>query len=166
MAVDTRSTSIPLPERDPCPFCEYVERGVTTRGTRVAVVADRKLTLSFVDPAPVQPGHVLVIPKRHAPTLLDLEADEASEVIEHARRIMGALVRALAAEGVNAYQNNGVAAGQSVPHYHMHVVPRRDGDNVTFAPEHARPRYPEADRFAMAERIRGALAELAESRGW
>ena len=148
---------IPLPEADPCPFCEYVARGVTSRGMRAAIVMERALTLSFIDPRPMQPGHVLVIPKRHAPTLIDLEPQEARQVIEHARDISVALVETLAAEGINAFQNNGVAAGQSVPHYHMHVVPRRPGDGNKFAPEHARAISPEADRLAMAQRIRRAL---------
>ncbi len=150
----------PLPTRDPCPFCEYVARGVTSRGMRAAVVAERRLTLSFVDPRPMQPGHVLVIPKRHAPTLLDLEPAEAREVIEHAREVAGALVRALAPEGINAFQNNGVAAGQSVPHYHMHVVPRRQGDGNRFGAAHTRAVSPEEDRFLMAERIRQALTAI------
>jgi histidine triad (HIT) family protein len=152
-----RGVPFPLPERSPCPFCEYVAKGITSRGMRVAVVSERERTLAFVDPRPMQPGHLLVIPKRHAPTLLDLVREEAHELIEHAREVSLALVSALAPEGINAFQNNGVAAGQSVPHYHLHLVPRRTADGNRFAPEFERAFLPEADRFAMAERIRAAL---------
>lgn len=148
---------ISLPDRDPCPFCEYVARGVSSQGMRAAIVVERELTLSFLDLRPMQPGHVLVIPKRHAPTLLDLEPEEARQIIEHARELSGALVKALAAEGINAFQNNGIAAGQSVPHYHMHLVPRRSGDGNRFEAEHTRAISPEADRFQMARRLREAL---------
>ena len=123
----------------------------------MALVSERPQTLAFVDPRPMQPGHLLVITKRHAPTLLELAREEAHEVIEHARDLSLALVRALAAEGVNAFQNNGVAAGQSVPHYHMHLVPRRTADGHEFRSEFQRPLAPEEERFTMAERIRRAL---------
>jgi histidine triad (HIT) family protein len=147
----------PLPDRNPCPFCEYVAKGVTSLGMRVAIVSERALTLGFVDPRPMQPGHLLVIPKRHAPTLVDLAREEAHEVIEHARELSLALIDALSPEGINAFQNNGVAAGQSVPHYHLHLVPRRSADGNAFGPELRRPLIPEAERFAMADRIRAAL---------
>jgi diadenosine tetraphosphate (Ap4A) HIT family hydrolase len=101
----------------------------------MALVSERAHTLAFVDPRPMQPGHLLVITKRHAPTLLDLSPAEAHEVIEHARDLAQLLVRALAAEGINAFQNNGVAAGQSVPHYHMHLLPRRAADANKFLSE-------------------------------
>ena len=148
---------LPLPERHPCPFCEYVDRGLTGSGLRMALVSDRETTLAFVDPRPMQPGHLLVISKRHAPTLLDLTRDEAHEIIEHARDLSLALVRALSAEGINAFQNNGIAAGQSVPHYHMHLVPRRAGDENRFLSEFDRALAPEEERFAVAARIRRAL---------
>ena len=154
--------TLPLPERDPCPFCEYVTHGVTSHGLRMALVSERARTLAFVDPRPIQPGHLLVITKRHAPTLLDLAHEEAHEVIEHARDLSLALIKALATEGINAFQNNGVAAGQSVPHYHMHLVPRRPGDGNTFLSEFDRALASEEKRFAMAEMIREALEVLKE----
>jgi len=66
-----------------------------------------------------------VIPKRHAPTLLDLTDEEAVAVINAVRRIANALVKAYDPDGLNLIQNNGVIAGQVAPHFHMHVVPRR-----------------------------------------
>ncbi len=105
----------------------------------------------------MQPGHVLVITKRHAPTLLDLRADEAQEVIEHTLEISKALARTLDADGINAFQNNGLSAGQSVPHYHMHVVPRHTDDGAKFGPARLRVAAPRAELSALATRIRAAL---------
>jgi histidine triad (HIT) family protein len=149
--------ALPLPDRQPCPFCEYVAHGSTSGGLRMALVSERARTLAFVDPRPMQPGHLLVITKRHAPTLLDLAREEAHEVIEHARDLSLALVSALGAEGINAFQNNGVAAGQSVPHYHLHLLPRRTADANKFLSEFERALAPELERFAMAAKIREAL---------
>ena len=70
-------------------------------------------------------GQVYVIPRRHAPTLFDLSDDEANAIMQAVRRVADALVRAYDPEGLNLIQNNGVVAGQDVPHFHMHVVPRR-----------------------------------------
>ena len=153
----SRAASFPLPARDPCPFCEYVSRGVTHDGHRVAIVSDRPATLSFVDLKPHRPGHVLVISKRHAPTLLDLDAQEMGEVMLHAQDVVRAQLAVFGAEGVNAFQNNGLAAGQSVPHYHLHLVPRRPGDDMRFRPERERAVAAEDDRRAIATRLREAL---------
>jgi histidine triad (HIT) family protein len=149
--------TLPLPDRQPCPFCEYVAQGVASDGLRMALVSERTRTLAFVDPRPMQPGHLLVITRRHAPTLLELAREEAHEIIEHARDLSLALVNALQAEGINAFQNNGVAAGQSVAHYHMHLLPRRKADENKFLSEFERALAPEEERFAMAARIRRAL---------
>ena len=66
-----------------------------------------------------------MIPRRHAPTLFDLTDEEAVAVTHTVRRIADALLRAYDPDGLNLIQNNGVVAGQSAPHFHMHVVPRR-----------------------------------------
>ena len=70
-------------------------------------------------------GQVYVVPRRHAPTLFDLTDEEAAVVMHAVRRTADALVRAYDPDGINLIQNSGVVAGQSVPHFHMHVVPRR-----------------------------------------
>ena len=72
--------------------------------------------------------HPLVIPKRHAPTIVDLTDEEAVALIHATRRAAKALVDAYDAPGINTYQNNGVASGQTVAHFHTHVVLRKVGD--------------------------------------
>ena len=117
-AADRGKTPVP---GDPCYICEII----AGRANK-AIVEENEKTLTHVNGAQFELGQVLVIPRRHAPTLLDLTDEEAVAVIHAARRIADALVRAYDPDGLNLIQNNGVVAGQSVPHFHMHVVPRRE----------------------------------------
>jgi histidine triad (HIT) family protein len=88
--------------------------------------------LAFMDIFPVSDGHLLVIPKRHYETLLD--SDEASllAVMRASRRLAHALKSALSPDGIGVHQLNGSAAGQTVFHYHMHLIPRSHGDPIAF----------------------------------
>lgn len=103
-----------------CYLCEAVGGR-----TEKAIVEETELTLTIVNWAQFEVGQVYVIPKRHAPTILDLTEEEAASVIQTVRRTAAALVRAYDPDGINVIQNNGVVAGQDAPHFHMHVVPRR-----------------------------------------
>lgn len=114
---------IDVPRRDRCPFCNYV-----AGGAQFAVVEDLAETLAFLPPRQSGLGHVLVIAKRHAPTLLDLDAPEAVAVMRHVHRLARAIARAFDPAGLNVFQNNGVTAGQTVPHYHVHIVPSYPDD--------------------------------------
>ena len=116
-AADRGRTVVP---GDPCYLCEAVA-GCTEK----AIVEETERTLTLVNWMQYELGQVYVIPRRHAATLLDLTDDEAAAVFHTVRRVADALVRAYDPDGLNLIQNNGVAAGQSVPHFHMHVVPRR-----------------------------------------
>ncbi|MEI6665177.1 MAG: HIT family protein [Chloroflexota bacterium] len=121
-----------LPVVEPCPFCLYAAGEVTAAaGTGVNVLED-ELAFSFVNPRAIQPGHLLVVPRRHAATILDLTADEAAAVMRMAHRVAPLLVAEFQPMGMNIFQNNGVPAGQTVPHYHVHVVPRYENDGGTF----------------------------------
>ena len=105
---------------DPCYFCE-----AAAGRTEKAVVEETDLTLTLVNWMQYERGQVYVIPRRHAPTLFDLTDEEAVAVMRTVRRVADALVQAYDPDGLNLIQNNGVAAGQQVPHFHVHVVPRR-----------------------------------------
>ena len=115
---------IDVPERDRCPFCSYIE----TRTQQWAVVEELPDTLAFLPPRQSGLGHVLVIPKRHAPTLLHLDGSEAAAVMRQVHRVANAIAGAFDPAGLNVFQNNGVTAGQAVPHYHVHIVPSYPGD--------------------------------------
>ena len=105
---------------DPCYFCEAI-----AGRTEKAIVEETEQTLTLVNWMQYELGQVYVIPRRHAPTLFDLTDEEAAAVMHTVRRVAGALVRAYDPDGLNLIQNNGVVAGQQVPHFHVHVVPRR-----------------------------------------
>jgi histidine triad (HIT) family protein len=110
-----------LPEMDPCYFCECVLAGP---GGWNFVARDGE-ALILLNGRQYETGQCIVLPVRHAPTLLELSDEEGAAVMRAARRIATAMVEIFAPDGVLLYQNNGVAVGQEVPHFHLHVVPRR-----------------------------------------
>ncbi len=133
-----------------CRFCEIV-----AGRSPAAVVLDEEHAVGFLDVRPVFPGHVLLVPRGHHEALADLPADAVGPLFLTVRRLTVAVEAAMEAEGTFVAVNNKVS--QSVPHLHVHVVPRRrkDGLRGFFWP---RTRY--ADDAAMEEvaaRIRSAL---------
>ena len=141
------------PQRERCPFC-----GNITGRNQVALVEELPDTLAFLPPRQSGLGHALVIPKRHAPTLLDIDADEAIAVMQHVHRIAHAIAKAFDPAGLNIFQNNGITAGQTVPHYHVHIVPSYQGDppGRIFRSEDIE-RTPYEDLVRIAERIQAHL---------
>ena len=119
------------------------------------VVLQNEDVVAFLDHRPVFKGHVLVSPVRHADTLLDLPTELMEPVLSAAQRVARALGKALGADGTFVAVNNVVS--QSVPHLHVHVVPRTKGDGLRgfFWP---RTKYAHGERDAYAARIRAALA--------
>lgn len=111
-------------------------------------------TLAFMDIMPQADGHVLIIPKEPAVTLLDLSEEGAVAAIRTTRRIAIAVKKALGVEGIHVAQLNGAAAGQTVPHIHFHVIPHAAG---TVLRMHAAERADENSLKAMAERIKVCL---------
>ena len=118
----------------PCVFCEMLEGRVD-----MGLVEETPLTLTIVNIRQFEVGQVLVIPRRHAPTVLDLTDDEASALMGAVRRVSAAIVRAYAPDGITLYNNNGVVSLQEVPHFHMHVVPRRRESRWGAGPPHIAP---------------------------
>ena len=147
---------LPEPRRERCPFCDNVEGRVTERGMRCAVVSETDLTLTFVAPMRQHLGRLLVISKRHAPTLFDLTDDEAAAIMRDTRRAALAVTRAFKPDGLTIYQNNGVASGQEIPHVHMHGVPRYHDDGGPI-PDKG-PFIPYDERAEVAARIKRFIA--------
>lgn len=110
--------------------------------------------VGFLDHRPVFKGHVLLSPIRHVDTLLDLPAELMAPLLTAAQRVASALGETLGCQGTFVAMNNVVS--QSVPHLHVHVVPRTKGDGLRgfFWP---RTRYDDGEIEAYAERIRTAL---------
>lgn len=140
----------PAPAPRPCVFCEIV------RGERAAVVvAETAHTIAFLDHSPLFRGHTLVVPRDHVATLRELPDDLLVPFVTALRRVAAAVEDGLGADGTFVAQNNVVS--QSVPHLHVHVVPRRrkDGLRGFFWP---RERYADdAEAEGYAARIRAAL---------
>jgi len=86
--------------------------------------------LIFMDLFPVAEGHTLIIPKRHGATLFETEVEDLKAAIAHSKPLAEAIQREFAPAGIGVYQLNGAAAGQTVFHYHMHLIPRNQGDGL------------------------------------
>jgi bis(5'-adenosyl)-triphosphatase len=106
--------------RSACPFCD-VDIAAS------AFVRDAGF-LALYDISPVLPGHSLILPRRHVERLLDLGDDELAAMMVFARMVTRILVRAFKADGCDWAIQDGAAAGQTVPHLHLHVIPRHAGD--------------------------------------
>lgn len=85
---------------------------------------------AILDLSPASKGHTLLLPKYHAEDLFALPDDVAARVMPTAKKIAKAVKEAMGADGVNILQNNGEAAGQTVKHFHVHIIPRKAGDSV------------------------------------
>jgi histidine triad (HIT) family protein len=110
--------------RDPdCIFCKIVA------GELPATIVDEdERTISFMDISPATRGHALVIPREHSPDLLSVEHEDLSAVALAAQRLAGMLKQRLGADGVNLLNSCGAVAFQTVFHFHVHVIPRYEGD--------------------------------------
>lgn len=106
-----------------CVFCKIV------RGEEEAeTIYESEKVISFMDANPRAPGHALVIPKEHAELLAELEDESAGELLKVAKKVSLMIRRALDPDGLNIGINDGEAAGQVIPHLHMNIIPRFEGD--------------------------------------
>jgi histidine triad (HIT) family protein len=112
--------------RDPdCIFCKIVAGELPA-----AIVGEDERTISFMDIAPATRGHALVIPREHSADLLGIEAEDLTAVGLAAQRLAKRAKQQLGADGVNLLNACGAVAFQSVFHFHMHVIPRYEGDSL------------------------------------
>ncbi len=133
-----------------CPFCEIAEGRVPAE-----IVWRSESALAFLDHRPLFPGHVLLIPLEHYTTLADLPRPLVGPLFQAAQDVQGAVETAMEAEGSFIAVNNRVS--QSVPHLHIHIVPRRKGDGLKgfFWPR--RPYESDEHLRETGEKIRRAL---------
>jgi histidine triad (HIT) family protein len=108
-----------------CVFCKIVAGKLPC-----FKLLEDETTIAFMDINPVNPGHALAVAKGHWPTVDAIPPDVFAHVARTAQRVAKAAFKALAPAGVNLVQANGAAAGQSVPHLHIHIMPRRPGDDL------------------------------------
>lgn len=108
---------------DQCIFCAIAERSAPAE-----VVQADDHTIAFLDISPATRGHTLVIPRRHAKDVFDIEPEDIERVARMAKEIAARMPAALDCDGVNLLNSSGSAAWQTVHHFHMHVIPRYDND--------------------------------------
>jgi histidine triad (HIT) family protein len=106
-----------------CIFCKIVAGELPA-----SVVDEDERTLAFMDIAPATRGHALVIPRAHSTDLLSIDREDLGAVALAAQRLAGRMKERLGADGVNLLNSCGLAAWQTVFHFHVHVIPRYDGD--------------------------------------
>ncbi len=133
-----------------CVFCRIVAGQIPA--TRVCEDAH---TFAFMDIGQVNPGHVLVAVKAHAENLYELSDEQAAALARISVRVARAIRAAFAPEGLSVYQANGRAAGQTVFHYHVHLLPRHTGDGMELTWPVKNP--PRDQLEACAAKIRSAL---------
>ena len=133
-----------------CVFCKIVARQIPA-----TVVHEDEQVLAFMDLGQVNPGHVLVTLKTHVENVFALEAKHASAISVAAARIARAIRDAFAPHGLSVYQANGKAAGQTVFHYHVHLVPRYEGDGMALSWPVKNPPRAKLEEYAV--KIRSSL---------
>ena len=128
-----------------CVFCKIIAGIIPA-----SVVYENGRTIAFLDIAPFEEGHVLVVPKHHAPMLTGLPKEDLLSAMLVAQKIGERLLSQLPCDGFNVLQNNGACASQTIPHVHFHVVPRHNGKPLSWTP----------GQYASPEEIKKVQAKL------
>jgi histidine triad (HIT) family protein len=134
-----------------CVFCRIVAGESPS-----SPVYDDDRVLAFMDINPATPGHLLVVPKRHATYLADLDREDGAAMFAAAQDLAQASRDALAADGVNLFLADGEIAGQEVFHVHLHVLPRQVGDGFGVRAEFDHPERSVLEEQAVLIRARRA----------
>ena len=108
-----------------CIFCKIIAGEIPA-----VTVLDEELVLAFMDINPSSPGHMLVVPKKHAENIFEISETDLAAVMKAVKRCATAVKEALKAEGVTVLQLNGKASDQIVPHLHIHIIPRWQNDGL------------------------------------
>lgn len=130
-----------------CIFCKIIAGQIPS-----AKIYDRGGVYAFLDIAPVNKGHALVVPKAHHATLFDLPDDLGRELLGALKTVGQAVMTATGASGLNVGMNNFESAGQLVHHAHFHLIPRHEGDGLRLWTQHAYESVEEMQKLAQAVR--------------
>ena len=117
--------------KDDCIFCKLANGVIPTN----SIYEDDKFNV-ILDNGPATKGHALILPKEHADDLFELPDETAAEAFKLAKKLGKHIKETLGADGLNVVQNNGEAAGQTVRHFHLHLIPRynNDGQKIQWEP--------------------------------
>ena len=114
--------------KDDCIFCRLANGDIPTNA-----LYEDDIVKAIFDLSPASMGHIIILPKEHFDNLYSIDEETAAHVFKVATRLAKAIKEALNCDGMNILQNNGEIAGQTVFHFHMHIIPRYLGDNVKFS---------------------------------
>ena len=129
-----------------CIFCKIISGEIPS-----AKVYEDDSVFAFLDIAPVNPGHVLAVTKKHYANIEETPEEDLCALMKAVKRIGSAIKAGLGAEGYNLNENNDPIAGQVIPHLHFHVIPRRSGDGLKLWPQ---GKYEEGEAENVAEKIK------------
>lgn len=117
--------------KDDCIFCKLANGVFATN----SIYEDDMFNV-ILDAGPATKGHALILPKEHYENLFELPIEVAGEAMKLAKKLSAKMVKTLGADGLNIVQNNGECAGQTVMHYHLHIIPRyaNDGQHILWQP--------------------------------
>jgi histidine triad (HIT) family protein len=137
-----------------CVICKLVAGEL-----EVSIIHQDDVCVAFMDIQPINPGHALVVPRRHAPALADLEPEAGAQIFRVAQHVAATLRKCgVKCEGVNFFLADGEAAGQEVFHVHLHVFPRYTGDGFGLnLPPDYQHRPPREELNEIAQRMRAEL---------
>lgn len=136
--------------KDNCIFCKIIDGRIPS--TTVYEDAEFK---AIMDISPANKGHVIVLVKEHVENIFELKDELAAKVFPVVSKIATAVKKTLNCEGINILQNNGTAAGQTVFHLHVHIIPRYDGDNANLSWD--TKSYKDGEALQLAEQIKANL---------
>lgn len=137
-----------------CVFCDIIN-GVTP----AEILFENEDAVSILDINPIHYGHSLVIPKLHCRNFLDLPSSSFLGILQAVHTVSHAMVKSLNLEGFNIFSNNGRIAGQSVFHFHFHITPRYEDDNIKFVL--TLKKYRNGGMAEYARKIRSAITTNA-----
>ena len=134
---------------DECIFCKLINGEIPANK-----IYEDDSVMAFLDIAPVNKGHTLIIPKQHHEDIFDIPEELLTHISSTAKKLTPAIIKGVKAEGVNLTQNNKKAAGQVVFHYHLHIVPRFSDDGLELWPGNS---YTDGEAEELAEKIKEEL---------
>lgn len=110
---------------DSCIFCKIIRDEIPS----ICIYEDNDFKV-ILDKFPSTPGHTLIVPKQHSDDIFGLSEDITGKVFPLVQKVAGAIQKSMTPDGINILQNNGEAAGQSVLHFHVHIIPRFKNDDI------------------------------------
>jgi len=139
-----------MPMKEDCVFCRIADKEADA-----TVVYEDPHTLAFLDIHPLNPGHTLVIPKKHYTNMLDMTSEQAGRVFASVNKVMKGVQKASRADGISIGQSNGKAASQEVFHMHVHIIPRFNHEMMSGFPNRKQTHRAELDEIG--RKIRTAM---------